>query len=530
MKRVYSFLICCLIVSTSYGAGVPDLSVDPEYPTLTVLNGAEPATLDSSLMTDTISARIHQTLFEGLVTCAREGGGVEPGVALSWEINGEGTKYVFTLRESSWSDGVPITARTVVDSWLRTLNPGTASSYAWLISSVVAGAAEYNAGKTSADTVRIRAVGEYRLEAELVTPLPYFIDMLPHPAFGILPLHIIEQYGDRWTLPENIVSNGPFVLEDWKPQESLTVVKNPGYWDSERVKLQSIVFIPSEDQGTRLGMYLNGEADWMIGGVPPDQMRVVAQRGDFHLVPSQTVVYVGFNHRNPTLADVRVRKALTGGVDKDLMVGTIMSDAQLRADTVVPPMGGYTPPEGTIVDVSGARRLLGEAGFPEGADFPTLTLLHSTLGSHRRMAEFLQHQWEVNLGLTVNMLSVEFKSLILRAREGEFDMVILAWLGDYPDPNAYLELFVTGSPLNTGGFTNAEFDETFTSAASTTGSARFALLRRAEEILIAEQQAVLPLIFYSNHHLIDTDLWGGWSPSSLGYYPFKYIFRRETQP
>ncbi|HPM73868.1 MAG TPA: ABC transporter substrate-binding protein, partial [Spirochaetales bacterium] len=254
-KRIVGVTIMVFILVSSLipaNAAKETSSIVAEHATSTadfvIGNGAEPMTLDPSKIQGVPEHRIYTALFEGLVGYDPKTARATPGVAESWVISNDGTRITFRLRDTAWSDGVRISAQTVVDSWLRTLDPATASDYAYLPGMVVKGAYEYNAGEAGRDAVRIRALDDLTFQVDLIGPMPYAVDMMAHYAFAILPMHVIAEKGTEWIKPENMVSNGAFVLQEWKPQESLTVVKNTKYWDAKNVKLSKITFLPIEDQ------------------------------------------------------------------------------------------------------------------------------------------------------------------------------------------------------------------------------------------------------------------------------------------
>ena len=528
MKKLLILLMGIAVAMSAFGNAQGETgAAAADLPTLTILNGTEPPSLDSSLMSDTTSSRIHQALFETLISYNPETNLGEPGVAESWTVSDDGKVYTFKLRKTNWSDGVPITAQTVVDSWLRTLDPATGSSYAWMMTMVVAGSGDYNSGDAGPQSVKIKAVDDYTFQVKLPSPAAYFIGMLPHQIFGILPLHTIEEHGDEWTLPGNIVSNGPFLLEEWKPQEVLTVVKNPEYWDADMVKLGKIVFIPSDDDNTRLNMYLNGEADWMRGGMPPDQLPTLMQREDFEIIPALGTYYYAMNQTEPPFDDPNLRKALAMSIDKQVLVDKVSRGGQLPADSVVPLLGGYTPPTGNGFNVEKAKEYLAKAGFPNGEGFPEVTLLYNTSEGHRVIAEYVQQQWETNLNVTFGIENTEWKTVLARGKEQDFQIMRLGWIGDYQDPNTFLELFYSFSGQNYGKYASTEFDELVAAAALLPdGPERNAKLLEAETIFIEEDQGIIPIYFYANHDLIDTDIWGGWYPTTMGNHPFKYIYKK----
>ena len=282
MKKLLAVLLCTLVLMAVFPGGQKDGGSGAEF---VMGNGAEPEALDPHLIEGVPEHRIYMSLFEGLTTIDPKTGGPIPGLAESWERSEDGLQYTFKLRKAVWSDGTKITAQTVVDSWLRGMNPDTASPYAWFPNMFVKGAEEYNSGKAGPEAVQIRALDDYTFQIDLIGPLPYVADALTHYSFAVVPMHAIEKYGDEWTLPENFVGNGPFVLEEWKPQESLSVVPNEKYWDRDAVKLSRATYLPLEDDNTAYNMYLNGEVD-MIVEVPLDMVEQAEQHKDYQVAPT----------------------------------------------------------------------------------------------------------------------------------------------------------------------------------------------------------------------------------------------------
>jgi len=241
-------------------------------------NGTEPESLDPALISGVPENQIYMGLFEGLVVPDPETLQAKPGIAERWEVSDDGRTYTFYLREDAvWSDGVDITAQTVRDSWLRFLNPETAADYTYMMvdEAMVLGAADYNSGEAGPEAVQIRAVDEKTFQVTLDRPRAFFVDMLNHYAFAVHPLHVIEEYGDAWTRPGNIVSNGPFTLDTWVPQDRIELVKNPTYWDAENVQLDRVVLYPIDDQNTALNLYQDGQIDWLKTVAPArlDEMK-----------------------------------------------------------------------------------------------------------------------------------------------------------------------------------------------------------------------------------------------------------------
>lgn len=491
-----------------------------------IWNGAEPETLDPHLISGVPEHRIYESIGEGLTIYDPKSARGIPGLAESWEISDDGLVYTFKLRKATWSDGVDIVAQTVVDSWLRNLDPEIASPYAWFPSMAIKGAAEYNAGEAGPEVVKIKALDDKTFQMELVGPLPYVIDMLPHYSFAVVPMHAIEKFGDDWTKPENFVGNGPFILDEWKPLEILTVVKNEKYWDADAVKLDRVTYLPTDDNNVGYNLFINGEADWATQ-VPLDQMDAAKLRDDFHVNKYLGTYYYVFQNEVAPFDDVRVRKALTMSIDRETLVEKVTRAGEQAGVSMVPPMEGYVPAKGNKTDIESARKLLAEAGFPGGAGFPKFQLLYNTSERHKQIAEFIQQQWEENLGVQVELFNQEWKTYLTSRREGQFQVARAGWIGDYPDPNTFLDMFVTGTAMNGGRYTNPKYDELITKAATmAAGPERFDVLRQAEEIFITQDQGVMPIYAYTVQNMIDLDLWGGWYPNVMDYHPTKDLFKK----
>lgn len=484
-------------------------------------NGGEPQSLDPSKIEGVPEHRIYMSLFEGLVAYDAKTANAVPGVAESWTISPDGTVYTFKLRKASWSDGTPITAKTFVDSWLRTLAPETGSNYAYMVTMVVKGAEAYNAGTGPASDVAIRAVDDYTFEVTLNGPAPYALDMMAHYAFSPLPMHAIAKFGDEWIKPGNFVGNGPFTLESWTPQEKITVVPNAKYWDKKNVKLSRITFLAIDDNNTLYQKYLAGEVDW-DANPPLSMIDELKLRNDFQVSPQVATYYYVFNVNKGPLADVRVRKALTMAVDKEELVTKVMKGGQLPANSIAPAMAGYTPAAGNPYNLDQAKALLAEAGYPNGKGFPKMTVIYNTSEAHKLVAEYIQQVWKKNLGVDITIQNMEWKTFLDVRHNHDFEISRAGWVGDYQDPNTFHEMFLTGAGNNDGAYTNAAFDELLKKASSLpAGAERMQALHDAEEILMTQDQAVMPLYHYVNQDLIDTAKWTGWYSNALGIHTYK---------
>ncbi len=494
-----------------------------------VANGAEPESIDPHVISGTVEHRIFLALFEALLRPDAETGLGVPGLAESWTISDDQTVYTMKIRkEAKWSDGVDITAETVRDSWFRVLNPDTAASYAWFPGLFIKGAAQYTETGSAADkeNVAIRALDADTFQFETVGPLPYAISALSHYSFAVVPLHVIEEHGNDWILPENFVGNGPFVLDEWSPQEILKARKNETYWDAQNVFIDTIEFIPVEDNNTAFNMYENQEVDWSANSFPTGKFDSIRGREDVKVAPILGTYYYEFNHNRPPLNDPRVRKALALTINRDGITQEITGEGQVSAYSMVPPMPGYTQIDYVKENEQIARDLLAEAGFSGGEGFPNFTILYNTSEAHKKIAEYIQQRWQEVLGITVTLENQEWKTYLTSREEHEFDIARGGWIGDYPDPNTFLDMFVAGNALNHGDYNSSEYDALIKQAATSSGEERFALLRKAEELLINTDSALTPIYHYVSQDLIDTTKWEGWHTNLMQTHPYVGLRRK----
>ena len=551
MKKVLALALIALISFSAFAGGSSEATSAPaassttttttaatstaaapedDYVSFVIANAAEPESLDPSQIQGVPEHRIFEALFEGLVAVDPQTADGVPGVAESWDISEDGLTYTFHLREDAvWSDGVPITAQDVVYSWTRELDPATGSPYAWFPAMFIAGATEFNAGEADASALQIRAIDDHTFEMTLIGPLPYVIGALCHYSFGIVPQHAIEKYGTDWTKPENFVGNGPFVLKEHTPQDRIVCVKNELYWDAENVALDEVVFLASDDTATNYNMYLSGEVDWDTG-IDLNNLDAISMRSDYQVAPQLSTYYYTINVTEPPLDNALVRKAISYAIDRQGLVDTVTRAGQIPCWGIVPEMAGYEPLEessrgGVLFDPEYAQQLLAEAGYPNGVGFPTITVLYNTDDAHRQQAEYIQQQLKDNLNINVELENQEWATYLANRNAGNFQIARAGWVGDYQDPNTFLDMFITGAGMNGGKYSNEEYDALIRQAASMpAGEERFAVLKQAEDILINQDQAIIPLYVYVSQGMIDTNKWGGWYNNTMDYHPVKNIY------
>ncbi|MEY3479949.1 MAG: ABC-type oligopeptide transport system, periplasmic component, partial [Verrucomicrobiota bacterium] len=492
-------------------------------------NGAEPETLDPALITGQPEGRVANALFEGLLTFD-EHGKPQPGMAKSWDVSGDGRVYTFKLRDGlTWSDGVALTARDFVASWRRTLAPETASEYAYQLH-YIKNAKAFNEGKISDFAqVGVSAPDDCTLRVELDNPTPFFLDLCSFVTLLPVPMHAIEQHGDNWIKPGNLTGNGAYVLESWRLNDRIRLRKNPRYWNAKNVAMETIDVIPVSKANTAFNLYASGQADLMMdkGLVPPALLSEIKKREDFHAAPFLGTYFLRYNCAKGPFTDPRVRKAFSLVIDKPSVVERITRAGELPADSFVPPgAGGYKPPGGCGKrDIAQARRLLAAAGYPEGKGFPMINYLYSEGELNEAIAIELQSMWRRELGVNVQLLRQEWKVYLRSLSTLDFDIARSSWVGDYPDPNTFLDMFVTGGGNNRTGWSDPRYDKLIADAAAETDPAkRHDILRAAEKILVCEQMPVCPLYFYVGIQLYDAAKLGGIDGNVLDEHPLKAMF------
>lgn len=499
---------------------------------LVFINGAEPESLDPAVITGQPEGRIVNALFEGLTTFDAAARPVL-GMAESWTISDDKKVYTFTLRpDARWSDGRPLTAQDFVASWKRTLTPETAASYNYQLY-YIRNAQPFAEGKiTDFSQVGVKALDDRTLEVTLENPTPFFLDLCATPPLAPVPVEVIEKFGDDWIKPGRIVNNGAYLLEEWRINDKIRLRKNPHYWNAQNVALETIEVLPISKANVAFNFYASGLADLTMdkGLTPPALLDELRKRADFHAAPFLGIYFLRFNCRKPPFDDQRVRAALSLAVDKRVITEKITRAGELPAGGFVPPgIAGYTSPDGLAFDPERAAALLAEAGFPKGKGFPFVTYLYSEGELNEAIAVELQSMWRKHLGIEVNLARQEWKVYLNSLSSLDYGIARSSWVGDYPDPNTFLDMFITGGGNNRTGWSDPAYDRLIADATREPDPVkRFEILRQAEEILIKTQSPVCPIFYYVGIQLYDAAKLGGIEPNVLDEHPLKAVFRKDV--
>ena len=502
---------------------------------LVFLNGAEPESIDPAVITGQPDGRVANALMEGL-TAFDATGTAQPGVAERWDLSADGRIYTFHLRrDARWSNGETVTARDFIASWQRTLTPEVAAEYAYQLY-YVRGARDFNEGRLKDfSAVGLRAIDDFTLEVALDNPTPFFLDLCAFVT--LLPVHIptierCEKAGLNWTKPENFIGNGPFTLKEWRIFDRIRLVKSETYWNRANIGMKSIDILPSGRPMTAFNFYSTGLADLMAdkGLVPTPLMNELKHRPDFHAAPFLGNYFIRFNCKRKPFDDQRVRLAFSLVIDKQLIVDKITRAGEIPATSLVPPgTAGYEPPPGLSRDPDRARQLLAAAGFPGGQGFPIVYyLFKGDSDLDRDIAVELQGMFSRELGITIQLQQQEWKVYLASLSSLDYDLCRSTWVGDYADPNTFMDMFVTDGGNNRTGWSNAVYDHAIEIAArELVPEKRFEIFRGAEKILISDEAPICPLYYYVGIQFYDATRLGGVEPNLLDEHPLKSMYWKQ---
>jgi oligopeptide transport system substrate-binding protein len=502
---------------------------------IVIINGGEPESLDPAIVTVQSDLRLVRGLFEGVVRLNARTAEPEPGLASSWTISPDGRIYTFHLRTNLlWSTGAPITAEDVVYSWRRVLDPRTAADYAGQLYFVRNGR-EFNTGRiTNSAEVGVAAVDRYAVRVELVAPTPFFLALCTFPTLAIVPRQAIEQHGDRWILSQPLPVSGPYLLDRWRLQDRVRLRKNPNYWDAAATRTEVVDFLCMDSANTALNLYVSGKADilWDKTLVPSEVLDVLRSRPDCHQFSYLGTFFLRINVTRPPLTNALVRRALALAVDRQRIVERITRGGEQPARHFTPRgIPGYEPPDGLTFDPGAARTALAQAGFPGGRGFPPLQYLLTNPRVEQQIAVELQAMWHEVLGVSIELRQNEMKVYQSAQTSLDYDVSRSSWIGDYNDPNTFLELFTSGNGNNRTGWKNARYDRLMAEAnALLDRPRRAALLREAETLLVEQEIPIIPVYFYAGMNFFDGTRIDGVYTNLVDEHPIQAIGRREPAP
>ena len=493
---------------------------------------SEPESIDPALNSAVDGAVMISHLFESLIRWDDDGDGnaiLKPGIAESWDVSDDGLTWTFHLRDAKWSDGKPVVAEDFVYAWNRLVNPDTGADYEYMLDMVKG----YEEKKLD-----ISAPDEKTFVVNLNVKCPYFEEICAFPA--VMPVRKDAVEGtDNWTnSPDTLISNGPYVLKDWKHNQVIEMEKNPEYYDGDSVKAEKLAFHLQDDQNAIYASYRSGDLDF-IESVPQEEVQKLLETKELKVCPYVGTYYVVFNVEKEPFNDARVRKAFSLVVDRDFIVKQVSGKGEEPASGYVPSgvydadgaegddfrtVGGdyySTKVEDYEKNVEEAKKLMEEAGYKDGEGFPQVEYLYNTNEGHKAIAEALQNMWQEKLGVQVTLQNQDWNVFLTERKQGNFSIARSGWIADYNDPMSFIDMWMTGGGNNDAQYKNPKYDEFVKAAKATSDQAeRMENMHKAEDILVGEDAVVAPIYFYTNSYMMKPNVQGLYY-TPLGYFFFK---------
>lgn len=528
-----------LMLMTAAGAAALTLAAcgdraggDPDSVVLHRGNNAEPLSLDPHKAQGVWENNIIGDMFIGLFTEAADGSPT-PGMAESWETSEDGLSWTFTLREAQWSDGEPVTANDFVFGFRRILNPLTLSEYSKVLYPIRnARGVNFDPENNPPETLGVTALDDRTLRIDLEFPAPYLPGLLTHYTTFPLPAHVVERFGDAWIQPQNIQTNGPYILERWRANDFIHLRRNPNFWDNENVCIDEVFFYPMVDNAAAERRVRNGEMDVNADFAGQNLQFLRREIPDYVRVhPYMGLTYFSFNTAIAPFDDARVRNALSMAIDREFIVNEIRRSGEDPAYSFVPPTIADYPSTARIswADMSmddrraRARELLQEAGF--GPDNPLrFTFGYRTSGDNPRVAPVVQRDWaEIAPWVRADIVGAEAQIHYANMRAGDFQVGDGGWIADYNDVYNFLFLGETASiPMNYSRFSNEEFDNMVTLANQQLDlETRGRMMAEAEQILL-DAQPIMPIHYLVNRALVSPRV-TGWVDNANHIHRTRYL-------
>lgn len=531
-RRITLFLAMIMLFTFAFGACAKETSSDGGKQLVAQI-GPNPETIDPALNSAVDGGNMLLFAFDCLLNVDKDNK-IIAGAAETWETTEDGLTWTFKLRKDlKWSDGSALTANDFVYSWKRVADPNTAAPYGETVLGMVKGYDEAAAGNL--DALAVSAPDDNTFVVELAHPCAYFDKLAAFATLSPVNQKTIETNGDAWaTKPETYICNGPFFIKEWVPSSYILFAKNPHYHDKKSIKLDTIKLLLMEDSNAAYAAYQTGEA-MMIKDVPTAEIPSLQGKEDFYIEPLLGTYYVSLNDSLPQFSDPKVRMALSLAIDRNYVANTLMQGTYTPASNFIGT--GVADWNGNFMDnanggkpyidnddfagnLTKAKELMAEAGYPNGEGFPAFNYSINDSGYHKVVAQYLQQAWK-ELGITVNVDVVEWASFTPMRRAGDYEASRNGWLFDYNDASNMLELLVSTNGNNDGKYNSPAFDEMMNKAAAEPDpETRSGYLHAAEDILMADA-ACIPIAYYNEFYLQNSKITGSWH-SPYGYWYFQY--------
>lgn len=460
-----------------------------------------------------------------------ENGEIEYRAAESYEVNDDSTVWTFHLREDAlWSDGTPVTSADFMNTITRALDPASGSGYANYLFPIENAEAIYN-GEADMDSLGVETPDDHTLIFRLEEPCVYFLDLLRLPVYTPSCSEYADSVDSGWDRdPETSLSNGPFCLAEYVPDQYFVLEKNENYWNADAVKLDTITYRFFDDTQSMANAYEAGEAD-VATSLSSTVMEAYEGTDDLFVTDQIATRYIYMNLNVEPLNDVRVREAINLAINREELCQIVGSDTVPAYNLVAKYMkdkntGEYFVDEAEQPfeeDVAKAQELLAEAGYPNGEGFPELTYNYPTLEMDSDTAQVIQEQLKENLNITINLEAQELQANYSTRYAGDFDLCRMNWTADFADPYTYLSMLLSNSTYNCSGINDTEYDSIVAASNSESDPAkRSELLHQAEQLAVGEQFYIIPLFAMKSVNLVNPDITGIRQIPASGALEYRY--------
>ncbi|MBM6801458.1 peptide ABC transporter substrate-binding protein [Mediterraneibacter glycyrrhizinilyticus] len=460
-----------------------------------------------------------------------ENGEIEYRAAESYEVNDDSTVWTFHLREDAlWSDGTPVTSADFMNTITRALDPASGSGYANYLFPIENAEAIYN-GEADVDSLGVETPDEHTLIFRLAEPCVYFLDLLRLPVYTPSCSEYADSVDSGWDRdPETSLSNGPFCLAEYVPDQYFVLEKNENYWNADAVKLDTITYRFFDDTQSMANAYEAGEAD-VATSLSSTVMEAYEGTDDLFVTDQIATRYIYMNLNVEPLNDVWVREAINLAINREELCQIVGSDTEPAYNLVAKYMkdkntGEYFVDEADQPfeeDVAKAQELLAEAGYPNGEGFPELTYNYPTLEMDSDTAQVIQEQLKENLNITINLEAQELQANYSTRYAGDFDLCRMNWTADFADPYTYLSMLLSNSTYNCSGINDTEYDSIVAASNSESDPAkRSELLHQAEQLAVGEQFYIIPLFAMKSVNLVNPDITGIRQIPASGALEYRY--------
>lgn len=478
-------------------------------------NGTEVASLDPQKVEGVPESHVLRDLLEGLVN--QDANGVTiPGVAERWETTDNKVFTFYLRKDAKWSNGDAVTADDFVYSFQRAVDPATASPYSWYLDmTTMVNASDIIEGNKDKSTLGVKAIDANTFEVTLETAVPYFVKMMAHTTMKPVHKATVEKFGDKWTKPENFVGNGAFVVNKWVVNERLELTRNEQYWDNAKTVLNKVTYLPIENQVAEMNRFLSGEIDFTYELPNEHFRRLQKEHADSVAIKGNLCTYYyNFNTHKPPFDDVRVRKAISYSIDRNIVANAILGQGQKPAYFLTPEIvadfSPETPAYGKLTQKERnekAKELLAEAGYNKSNPLE-FSLLYNTSENHKKIAVAIASMWKKNLGVSVTLENQEWKTYLETKKQGDFEAARAGWCGDYNEASTFTSL-MEGSNT-TGGihYKSSTYDKLTKDAVKATSEAKRQELYYAQEALLTKDMPIAPIYQYVTARLVNPHVGG----------------------